>query len=246
LTLTLGLAATIGSARRAHAQGTAPAAPPPQTAPMSEEARVHYDRGLAFYGAKDYRAAFAELEAGYAVDPRREFLFAEAQAQRLAGDCQRAVPLYQRFLATDPSPVQVNAAQVGLARCAQQMAAAPPAPPPPPLPTVPALPPPTPWYRDSVGGALLAGGVIGLGVGAGFLIAAAVAHNDATIYDDYAQRQSTIERRGNIGVGALAAGAVLTAAATYRYHHVRAVRLSPTISGAVRPSFRWLLLEGRF
>jgi tetratricopeptide (TPR) repeat protein len=117
LTLTLGLAATIGSARRAHAQGTAPAAPPPQTAPMSEEARVHYDRGLAFYGAKDYRAAFAELEAGYAVDPRREFLFAEAQAQRLAGDCQRAVPLYQRFLATDPSPVQVNAAQVGLARC---------------------------------------------------------------------------------------------------------------------------------
>ncbi|HEY2901252.1 MAG TPA: hypothetical protein VGL59_11795 [Polyangia bacterium] len=216
---------------------------------MSDEARVHYDRGLAFYGSKDYPAAIAELQAGYAADPRREFLFAEAQAQRLAGDCQHAVPLYQRFLATDPSAVQVNAAQVGLARCAQQMAAAPPAPPPPPpvVPALPPSPPPAPWYRDSVGGALLAGGVIGLGVGAGLLIAAAVAHNDAGLYDDYAQRQSTIERRGNIGVGALAAGVVLTGAAAYRYNHVRAAAPPATaISGAVTPTFRGLLLEGRF
>ena len=212
---------------------------------MSGEARAHYDRGLGLYTAKDYAAAVAELEAGYALDPRREFLFAEAQAQRLAGDCQRAVPLYQRFLATLPAAVQVNAAQVGLARCAQQLAITPPVQQPPPM--TPA-PPPAPWYRDSVGGALLSGGVLGLGVGAGFLIAAAVFHNHGANYDDYNQQQNNLERRANIGVGALVTGALLTGAAAYRYHRLRSTPRSPApvVSGAVTPTFRGLLLEGRF
>jgi tetratricopeptide (TPR) repeat protein len=121
LTVAVGLLAwwSPGGVRGAQAQTVPPPAPA-----MTGEARAHYDRGLALYAAKDYGAAIQELEAGYALDPRREFLFAEAQAQRLAGDCQRAVPLYQRFLTSEPSPLQASAAQVGLARCAQQMATA--------------------------------------------------------------------------------------------------------------------------
>ena len=40
---------------------------------MSDEARAHYERGLALYGEKDYAGAIRELDAGYVLDPRREF-----------------------------------------------------------------------------------------------------------------------------------------------------------------------------
>src|SRR5262245_38585026 len=80
--LALFVSALMLLAPRVHA---ADAAPP--DAPMSPDARAHYDRGLALYQAKDYAGAIREFEVGYAAEPRREFLFAEAQAKRLAGDC---------------------------------------------------------------------------------------------------------------------------------------------------------------
>ncbi|MEA2699210.1 MAG: hypothetical protein QOI66_3481, partial [Myxococcales bacterium] len=209
--------------------------------------------------AKKYPAAIQELEAGYALDPRREFLFAEAQAQRLAGDCQRAVPLYQRFLATEPSALQASAAQVGLARCAQQMATATPTPPagsagpsptvPPPAPPAPAPPPLQARYRDPLGGALLGAGVIGLGVGAGFLIGSLTASNNATTYDDYNRQRATIERRWNIGVVGLTSGALLTGTAIYRYHSLPTATSTSSatlIGGTVAPGYRGLLLQGQF
>lgn len=223
------------------------AAPVPAAPPMSEAARLHYDRGLALYAAKDYRAAIAELAAGYAVEPRREFLFAEAQAQRLAGDCRSAVALYQRFLATDPPAVQISAAQVGLARCAQQMAStpaaidktAPPAPPPSPAER-------QPWYRDRAGGALLAAGVVAAGVGAALLITAAGATNNAASYDDYSQQYTSNERRWNIGAVVLAAGAVLAGAGVFRFQRLRAAESPASIGVAAGPSSAGMVLEGRF
>ncbi len=202
---------------------------------MSEEARAHYERGLELYGAKDYAGAIHELEAGYALDPRREFLFAEAQAHRLAGNCKIAVPLYKRFLDSEPDDVQVNAAHIALSRCAEQMATAPPPParlPPttaPPLTT--SLPPSRtpasigPWYKDTIGGALLGAGVAALAVGTGFSFAALSARDDAdqnaATYPDYSSRWSTARGRAQIAIGAFAAGAGLTGAAIYRYWHVR-------------------------
>ena len=70
---------------------------------MHPAAQALYDRALAAFAARDYPAAIRDTEAGYAIDPRREFLFAEAQAKRLAGDCRGAVVLYQRFLTTAPA-----------------------------------------------------------------------------------------------------------------------------------------------
>ncbi|HXI60602.1 MAG TPA: hypothetical protein VNO55_31290, partial [Polyangia bacterium] len=187
-------------------------------------------------------------------------------AQRLAGDCQRAVPLYQRFLATQPSALQASAAQVGLARCAQQMATATPPPAGPAAPSstgsssvkphappAPAPPPPQAWYRDPVGGALLAAGVVGLGVGAGFLIGALAASNNATTYDDYNRQRATMERRWNIGVAGLTSGALLTGTAIYRYHSLPTSTSTSTstssatiIGGAVSPGYSGLLLQGQF
>jgi tetratricopeptide (TPR) repeat protein len=191
---------------------------------MRPEAAALYTRGLARFGAHDYPAAIADLEAGYALDPRREFLFAEGQAKRLAGDCKGAVALYQRFLATNPSPVQTNATQIALGRCAQHMAAHPEVvvvrtpeqrPPPPPAP---------PWWRDPAGLGFTGAGVVGIGVGVGFLVASYAAQHDADNapdYDPYDQRWSTAESRWAVGVGTLALGTALTAVGVARFVLVR-------------------------
>lgn len=201
---------------------------------MSQEAHAHYERGLELYGVKDYAGAIRELDAGYALDPRREFLFAEAQAHRLAGDCKSAVPLYKKFLDSEPDDVQVNAAHIALARCAEQMATAP-APPARPATTAPPIATsspvpaprtaPAPWYQDTAGGALLGAGVAALAVGTGFSFAALSARDDANrsaaTYPDYSSRWSTAQGRSHLAIGAFAAGAALTGAALYRYWHVR-------------------------
>src|SRR5579862_8300035 len=125
LSLLLALALLTAALRPSRAwAGDADAAPRDDEvdALMQPEARALYDRGLAAYQAKDYPTAIRAFEAGFALEPRREFLFANAQARRLAGDCRGAVPLYQRFLEMGPPPVQASATQIALARCAQQMA----------------------------------------------------------------------------------------------------------------------------
>jgi tetratricopeptide (TPR) repeat protein len=187
---------------------------------MHPEAAALYKRGLERFGARDYAAAVADLEAGYAIEPRREFLFAEGQAKRLAGDCKGAVALYQRFLATTPSPVQANATQIALGRCAQHLAAHPEVvvvqTPGQPLPP----PPPPPWWRDPVGVGFTGAGVVGIGVGIGFIAASYAAQHDAQsspTYDPYDQRWATAESRWQVGVGTLALGTALAAVGVTRF-----------------------------
>ena len=188
---------------------------------MQPEAAALYTRGLQRYTARDYPGALADLEAGYAIEPRREFLFAEGQAKRLAGDCKGAVALYQRFLATNPSAVQANATQIALGRCAQHMAEHPEivvVEPPRPPPTPP--PPPPKWWRDAWGLGFTGAGVASIGVGIGFIAASYSARADAdaahtlTPYDG---RWSTAESRWRVGVGTLALGTALTAVGVTRF-----------------------------
>ena len=202
---------------------------------MRPEARVLYDRGLSLYQAKDYAGAVRAFEEGFALEPRREFLFANAQARRLAGDCRGAVPLYQRFLEMAPPAVQASATHIALARCAQQMAAerpvaAPPvvAPPPPP----PA--PPPPWWQDRAGAALLGAGVVGLAVGASFLWAAhsALPAGDTLTYGQFSAARATADARFTVAVIGLASGGALAAAGVARYawvRHERRARATLTI-----------------
>jgi tetratricopeptide (TPR) repeat protein len=236
LTLVAALAvAGLGSPRAAAAEPTPPVATPPAPAPpvagpddavagetpMKEEARAHYDRGLSLYQAKDYAAAIAAFEAGFAIDPRREFLFANAQARRLAGDCRGALPLYQRFLGMSPPALQANATHMALGRCAQQLAAErakpqaplPPRPPPPPAP-------PTPWTHDRLGAVLLATGVVGLAVGGGFLAASYAARTDANRtlgIDEYGRHWDTAVTRFDVAMVGLVGGGALVTAGVLRY-----------------------------
>jgi hypothetical protein len=202
--------------------------------PMHPAAQALYDRALKGFETRDYVAAIRDLEAGFALDPRREFLFAEAQAKRLSGDCRGAVVLYQRFLTTHPPALQIDATQIALARCAQELAkkpevvimTPPPAPPPP-------RPAPTRWSRDPWGLGLTGAGLAAVGVGIGFLVAGELARGDAesaTSYAGYASHWSTASTRLDVAVGALAIGGALVAAGVGRFllvrRHARAVAVA--------------------
>jgi len=193
--------------------------------PMHPAAQALYDRALKKFETHDYAAAIGDLEEGFALDPRREFLFAEAQAKRLGGDCRGAVVLYQRFLTTKPPALQIDATQIALARCAQELArkpevmimTPPPAPPPP-------KPAPPRWSRDPWGLALTGTGVVALGIGIGYLVAAESARGDAeraSSYNAYQSHWSTAGARLDVAIGALAIGAALTTTGVARFLLVR-------------------------
>ncbi len=193
--------------------------------PMHPAAQALYDRALKGFETHDYAAAIGDLEEGFALDPRREFLFAEAQAKRLSGDCRGAVVLYQRFLTTNPPALQIDATQIALARCAQELAKKPEVvimrPPPAPPPPKPA---PPRWSRDPWGLALTGTGVVALGVGLGYFVAAEIARSDAgnaSSYPAYLSHWSTAGARLDVAIGALAIGAALTSTGVARFLVVR-------------------------
>jgi tetratricopeptide (TPR) repeat protein len=262
-TLAIVLAVTHAPALAAagDAAGSTPAGPAepgPTTgaaatgepAPMTAEARALYEEGLGLYAAHDFAAAIRRFEDGYALEARREFLFAEAQAFRLAGDCAHAVPLYQRFLQTAPSSLQIDATRMGLDRCEKQETAARAAaalartrPAPPLLVTPPAPPRPAPdrprWWLDPVGLAATAAGVVALGAGAGFIIASNDALDHANspstpTHAEYVRLYDLAEQRRTVGLVATVGGAVALAGGLARLAFVRhrtraAERGAPTL-----------------
>jgi len=136
------------AASRVHAEGLSPAA----------QARL--DAGVTQYNAGNYAAAITEYEAAYALQADPQILFAWAQAERLANRCTLAVPRYRRYLASHPSADATALANNGIALCEATGVSSAASNPERPLP----------WYQDPVGGAVVAG-VVGIGVGIGFLIA---------------------------------------------------------------------------
>jgi hypothetical protein len=196
---------------------------------LGAESRGHFDQGMALYATRDFRAAARELEAAYALEPRREILFAQAQATRLAGDCAAALPLYQRFLATMPPQQQIEATRIAMTRCQEPglsearapLAAAPTviaralAP-----PAAVAVRPRPPFYRDWKGDVLVGAGLLAGGLGAVLMASAAATDADAhaqSVLDDFAQLRQGAERRWRIGLGAVVAGALLVSTGAARF-----------------------------
>jgi hypothetical protein len=223
--LIVGVVSLPAVARAGGLAATAPDSGPGELeGPMHPAAQALYDRALKGFETRDYAAAIGDLEEGFALDPRREFLFAEAQAKRLSGDCRGAVVLYQRFLTTRPPALQIDATQIALARCAQELARKPEV----VITTTPAPAPPKPapprWSHDPWGLALTGTGVVALGVGIGSFVAAEIARSDAggaTSYAAYVGHWSTAGARLDLAIGALALGAALTATGVARFVLVR-------------------------
>ena len=92
---------------------------------MAPAAKAELDRGLERFKAKDYAGAIAAFDAGYAIDAKPEFLYVKAQAQRLSGDCRKAIETYLAYLATHPPEDKVEYANANIERCERQLAAAP-------------------------------------------------------------------------------------------------------------------------
>ncbi len=116
------------------------------------EAERHHRRGLKLLREepKDFAAAAAEFAAAYAIDPRPRHLFNLALAQRLGGECRKAIDSYRAYLETHPPEIYAKDARTGIERCEQILATAaastPPAPPVEPQPEAPPSPrePPPP------------------------------------------------------------------------------------------------------
>ncbi|HEU4730943.1 MAG TPA: tetratricopeptide repeat protein [Kofleriaceae bacterium] len=89
------------------------------------KARALADRGRAYHDAGDYAAAIAAFTQAYVIAPSPALLFNLAQAYRLQGSCDDAALMYQRYLATNPSPEGRALAQTHLAsveRCMHKLA----------------------------------------------------------------------------------------------------------------------------
>jgi tetratricopeptide (TPR) repeat protein len=217
---------------------------------MKPEAKRHLDAGLRAFAVQDYAQAISEFQAGFEIDPRREFLYALGQAERMSGDCEKAIRSYDAFLLTNPPDRQAEPARQNLKRCKDELAAktapAPPKPEPAPEPmpqpvVTPVAPPPPrpidkPWYADAWGDALVVGGTVTLVVG-GLVWSGAqddIAAAHATMsYPDFAAHADGAETRQTIGVVTMIAGGALVAGGVVRYWLRPRVSIAPMAGAGV-------------
>ena len=158
-------------------------------ASADSRARELFKQGIDQYKAKQYDAAAATLAQSYELDPKPDALFAQAQAERLGGHCDRAVVHYQKLLATSTDLPTIKAVQSNLALCPQQTEPAPvkiEPKPDEPAPVTPAQPQivTTTVVRevprsDKLATFLFAGGMLAVGGGVGLYIASKGALDDA-------------------------------------------------------------------
>lgn len=102
----LAVLLAVAPARPAHAQRSDRAA-----------AKKKLAHGLELYRDEDYDAAAAEFADAYQLSERPDILFAWAQAARMAGRCQLAAKLYERFIETSKHSEDARAARKARGLC---------------------------------------------------------------------------------------------------------------------------------
>lgn len=138
-----------------------------------EDARAHVARATRAHREARYEEALVELETAYRLDPQPDMLYAIGQVDAKLGRCDEAIDHYLRFAATQSDPRVARVVEQAIAACApdappargartEPAATAPPAPVPraPGAPTAAIAAQPEHWYRDKIGGALVAGGAV--------------------------------------------------------------------------------------
>lgn len=192
----------------------------------SPEARAHFEDAQRRFESRDYKGAAAALDAAYAIEPAADLLYPWAQAERLDGDCERAIELYRAFLTAEPPEEHARLAEQNIATCEdllerqhrEESRQA-------PQPTAAAADagdtaPDRRWQRDVAGGILVGTGAGGLVVGTGLLIAAlhgASSVSEAADVHDYDKRIERATLQRNLAVGAFAVGGALAVAGVVRY-----------------------------
>jgi tetratricopeptide (TPR) repeat protein len=186
----------------------------------AEQADAAWAEGRYAEAAEAYARAYAETgDIAY--------LYARAQAQQESGDCVGATATYEAFIATEPLPEAIAAAEAAVEQCRAQLPAREPDPPPTPTPTI--TPPPTPqparrdpaprpWHRDPAGATLVAVGSAGIVAGVVLAVVArteqaeAERASDVDQYGEHNDRAVTLSRAAipvlAIGGALLVGGAV--------------------------------------
>jgi tetratricopeptide (TPR) repeat protein len=149
----------------------------------SDSAKAHYDRGVSRYALGQYADAAEEYERAFALKPGPELLYDAAQAHRQAGHKERALTLYQNYLAIyTESPyrdtVRSRVAELSKAIASEKEAQKATAAPPKTAPTTAttttvtaaiAAPPPPLYRRAALGWGLFVPGVALAAAGGGLL-----------------------------------------------------------------------------
>ena len=230
-------------ASRAHAQPTDPKA----------AAKLHEQTGTHFFDVQQYDKAAEEYQQAYLLDPQPPYLYASAQAQRLSGDCTKALRSYRAYLRTNPSASDEEKTRKNIDRCEQDLRDHPPAPdlhvvipttivPAIPVPVAPPPPPPphASWTGDRLGHGLVIGGLAVAATGVVLFVGGRSTisdNNAAPTYGDFASGRAdaaSAHTKEVIGVSAMALGGALIAGGIMHYV-VHAGRPAPQLSAAVIP-----------
>ena len=95
------LIVSVGALAQAQQAGPPPTAPDPR----AQEAKQHYENGMAHFNLEEWDAAIEEWKSGYRAKPVPQFLYNIAQAYRLSKHYDEALSFYQRYLRADPKAV---------------------------------------------------------------------------------------------------------------------------------------------
>jgi hypothetical protein len=148
----------------------------------------HFAAAVEAWEARRWPDAAEAFARAYAIEPRPQYVFARAQALRLAGDCTGAIAAYRAFIDLAPPPGAIDEARGFIVACGGD-----PTPPPPvaprtiaspdggaspddgaPRPSDPPLPAAPPrrrsWWRDPAGHAVGWTGLAIAAAGAGLTI----------------------------------------------------------------------------
>jgi hypothetical protein len=88
-----------------------------------EKARKHMEEGQSLYAQKRYLDAAQAFQLAYTAQPFAAFLFNEAVCYEKAGELDRALTTFKRYLAADPNPPDAPALQARIQRIEAQLGA---------------------------------------------------------------------------------------------------------------------------
>ena len=90
-----------------------------QAASQSDSASAidHAKRAQTAYDLQDWATAVNEYQLAYQSDQKPEYLWGLAQAQRLSGDCTKAISTYKSYRRGDVTQNQATAAELLVTKC---------------------------------------------------------------------------------------------------------------------------------
>jgi len=230
--------------------GIAAAQPVPSTLP-------EYKRGLDAYKAGRYDEAATLLEKAYKLEAKPEILFALAQAERLGGHCDEAIPHYRQLLTQTTELATAKAVQNNLALCPNSEPPPPKTEPKPDPKETKVEPKPEPEPRidvvqgptktvvvrksDPLAIGLLAGGALSGGFAIGMLMRSSSERDDAgtaRTLDDANELHDRADRDRLIAIVAGGVGAVAIGFAVFRLARggkstTTEVAVTPTSGGSM-------------